>query len=257
MQRMKIYFVFREICNQNHKIMKNTLAFFKSRKSIFLLSLSFLLISPAIFGQKETRKISDFNEIEYSLPGTLEIVQSDKISLVLEGDKEDLERVITRVEGDKLKIYTKNNTSHLGDVKVFVSVVELEGISMAGSGDVIVKSKLKTDELELELSGSGNIQCEDLIADKLEVDLAGSGDIYLGGIAENEVEINIAGSGDVRAENLETKNAEVNIAGSGSVKVWATEELESNIVGSGNVYYKGRPLVDAETAGSGKTKPID
>ncbi len=237
--------------------MKKTIPLLRSRKTIFLVSLTLILISPAIYGQKDKREISDFSEIGYSLPGTLEIVQSDKVSLVLEGDKEDLERIITKVEGNELKIYTKNNSNGLGDVKAYVSVVKLSGISVAGSGDVIVKSKLQTDELDLELSGSGSIQCEDLMAKELEVDLAGSGDIFLGGVAENEVEINIAGSGDVKAENLKTKKAEVNIAGSGSVKIWATDVLESNIVGSGDVYYKGNPLIDAETKGSGSTKPID
>ena len=237
--------------------MKKSKQHFRSKKTILLAFLTLLFISPAVYGQKEKREVSDFSKIGYSLPGTMEIVQSDKASLVLEGDKEDLERIITKVEGDELKIYTKHSSHGLGDVKVYVSVVELSDLSIAGSGDVVVKSKLKTNELDLELSGSGSLQCEELMAKEVDVDLAGSGDIFLGGVADNEVEINIAGSGDVKAENLKTKEAEVNIAGSGSVKIWVTDELESNIVGSGDVYYKGNPLVDAETMGSGKTKPID
>jgi hypothetical protein len=227
------------------------------RKSFFVVSLAFLLISPAIYGQKEKREVLDFSKIAYSLPGTLEIVQSDKASLALEGDNEDLERIITKVEDNKLKIYTRKGSNGLGNVKVYVSVVELSDLSIAGSGNVIVKSKLKTNDLDLELSGSGNLQCEELMAKEVDLDLAGSGNIFLGGVAENEVEINIAGSGDVNAENLKTKEAEVNIAGSGSVKIWVTDELESKIVGSGDVYYKGNPLVDAETMGSGSTKPIN
>jgi hypothetical protein len=228
-----------------------------NRKTFYLLTLGLMLIGPLAFGQKEKREVSDFSQIGYSLPGSMEIIQSDKVSLVLEGDKDDLERIITRVEGKELKIYTKNSSSGLGQVKVYVTVTELEELSVAGSGDVTIKSRLKTDELEIQLSGSGNIQCEDLEANEVDIDLAGSGDILLGGVAENELEINIAGSGDVKAEDLQTKAADVNIAGSGSVKVWATDELESNIVGSGSVYYKGNPLVDAETMGSGKTKPIN
>ncbi len=216
-----------------------------------------MFLSCSLKAEKESRNISDFREIKYSVPCNLEIIQSDKISLVLEGDKEDLERIITKVEGDELKIYTKNFSSGLGDVKIYLSVTELNGLSVAGSGDVVFKSKLTTDELDLDLSGSGNIQCEELTANEVEVNIAGSGDILLGGMAENEFEINIAGSGDVRAENLKTKEAEVNIAGSGSVKIWATERLETNIVGSGDVYYKGNPLVNAESIGSGHTKSIE
>ncbi|MBA7545445.1 hypothetical protein ES705_37813 [subsurface metagenome] len=229
----------------------------RSRNYLVLIAAAFLLASTDIKAEKENREVSNFTKIGYSLPGDMEIVQGSEVSLILDGDKEDLEKIITKVEGNKLKIYTRNNTSGLGDVKVFITVVKLEGISVAGSGDVKVKTKLETEELDLDLSGSGSIQCEDLVANVLEVNIAGSGDVFLGGIAEKELEVNIAGSGDVRAENLKTKEAEVNIAGSGSAKVWVIDELETNIVGSGDVYYKGNPVVNAETIGSGSTKSLD
>ena len=258
MQRLLIFLVLREIETQNNKQMKKSISFLGNKKTILLVFLASLLISPAVFAQKEKREISDFTEIGFSLPGQLEIIQGSKVSLAIEGSKEDLEKIISKVDGDQLKIYRRNNhASGLGDVKVFVTVVKLNKLSIAGSGDVIFKSKLITGELEISLSGSGDIQCADLAADELEINIAGSGDIVLGGIAKEELEINIAGSGDVKAENLETKMAEVNIAGSETAKVWASEELETNIVGSGDVYYKGKPLVNAETMGSGSTKSID
>lgn len=237
--------------------MKKAIQILKTKTPFFAVLIFLLAISSSTYAQKQKRNVGDFTKISYSIPGTLEIVQADKVSLALDGDSDDLDRIITKVEGDRLKIYTKNNSNGLGDVKIYVSVVELSSVSVAGSGDVVVKSKLKTNELDLELSGSGNIKCEELIASEVEINLAGSGDVYLGGIADDELDVNIAGSGDVNAVNLKTKEADVNIAGSGSVKVWATDELESNIVGSGDVNYKGNPIVNAETVGSGKTRSIN
>ena len=221
--------------------------------SAILLVLT--LLAPVIYSQQENRDISEFEGISYCLPGTLEIVQGTKGSLVLEGDKSDLERIITEVDGGELKIYTKSHGSELSDVSVYVTVVKLESLSVAGSGDAIIKDILTGNELELNLSGSGNIHCNRLEASESEINLAGSGDVEIKGKV-NEVEISIAGSGDVNADGLESEEAEVSIAGSGSVKVWATKELESSIVGSGDVYYKGNPLVDAETTGSGSTRPL-
>jgi len=218
-----------------------------------VILFSFTSLSKA---QEEKRDVSGFDKISYSISGDLEISQGSTEELILIGDPEDLEKVETKVEGTTLKIYLKSNFSHIGKVQAKVTVKQLNKLSIAGSGNVVFKTGLKTEDFELELSGSGNVDCPDLTAGELDIDLAGSGNIKFAGELSGELEINIAGSGNIDCSNLKTKEAEVNIAGSGDVKVWATDELESNIVGSGSVYYKGNPLVDTETSGSGKTKPL-
>jgi hypothetical protein len=220
---------------------------------VTLLSLSFSVRD--LYGQQEERVVSGIESISYSLPGSLEIVQGEKESLLIKGDADDIQKVITEMEGGKLKIYSKSHESGLSNISIFVTVVKLEELSVAGSGDATIKDVLNVNELKLSLSGSGNIKCNQLEAHESEINLAGSGDIKIGGKV-HEVDINVAGSGDVYADGLESEEAEVKIAGSGSVKVWATKELQSNIVGSGDVSYKGRPLVDAKTSGSGSTKPL-
>ncbi len=227
-----------------------------NKRLSFLPFLLIMLFSTAmLYGQEEKREVSGFNSISYALPGTLEIVQGTSESLVLKGNKDDLEKIITKVEGNDLKIYTKSHGTNLSDVTVYVTVVELGELSAAGSGDIRIKDILKSTDFEMSLSGSGDVNCNRLEASKVEISLAGSGDVTIAGKV-NEVEISIAGSGDVKADGLESEDAEVSIAGSGSVKVWAVKKLETSIVGSGDVYYKGNPLIDAETVGSGSTKAL-
>ncbi|MGD2035194.1 MAG: head GIN domain-containing protein [Bacteroidales bacterium] len=237
--------------------MKNSRQDFPGTGIVIMLSFVFLIACVSVEAQKQKRDVSDFTEISYSLPGTLEIVQSDDVSLAIEGDDDDLERIITKVDGNKLKIYTKHGSSGLNNVKVFVHVRELEEISGAGSGDIIIRSKFKGGELEVNLSGSGNFKGEEIVCRNFDLDIAGSGDAYLGGVVDGEIDFDIAGSGSIKAENMKAGTADISIAGSGSAKVWVTERLETNIVGSGDVYYKGNPLVDAEAIGSGRTRPID
>ena len=227
------------------------------RKSVILsgILLAFL-IAQSIHAQEQKRDVSGFNKISCSISADLEISQANKEELILVGDTDDLEKISTKVEGGELKIYTKNNNTRLGKVKVMVTLKELNEVSLAGSGNVVFKSDLKTEEFEIELSGSGDITCPNITAKEVEISLSGSGNINMGGISEEELEVNIAGSGNIDCANLKAKEVQVNIAGSGDVKVWATDELGSNIVGSGSVYYKGNPLVEAVTSGSGKTKPL-
>ncbi len=225
--------------------------------SIVLLAAVLIFAgSNLVFAQTEERNVSGFDEISYSLPGKLIIEQGNTESLRIKADKDDLEKIITKVEGDHLRIYAKNGNYHMNDVEIFVTVKELEAISLAGSGDVIVKGDLKTEELKVSLSGSGDVTVASLTAEEVDASLAGSGDIRLGGKLSSELEISIAGSGDVDASELQVQEADVSIAGSGNVKVWVEEDLDVSIVGSGNVYYKGRPIIDASSTGSGSTRPI-
>jgi hypothetical protein len=224
--------------------------------SFCFIGLMSILPVANLQAQQEYRDVSGFDGISYSLSGNLEIAQGTSEKLMLKGDQDDLSKIITRVEDGKLKIYTKENTRIMGEVSVFVNVKDLHELSVAGSGNVVFKTGLKTSELGINLSGSGNIECMELIAAETEINLAGSGNIELGGIINGDSELNIAGSGDVDCENLQVTECEVNISGSGSARVWATDKLESNIAGSGNVYFRGEPLVNAKTSGSGSTKPI-
>jgi hypothetical protein len=212
-----------------------------------------VLISESL-AQEVKRDVSGFNSISYVLPGKLTIIPGNKESLIIKGDQETTDKIITEVKDNELKIYTKWNTFRGQNFEIVVTVISLNELSVAGSGNVVIEGTLKSNKFELDLSGSGNVMCNRIEGSELEVNIAGSGDITMAGKV-NKLEIDIAGSGDVNTGGLETQNAEVDIAGSGSATVWVNDKLETDIVGSGNVYYKGKPLVDAETAGSGRTRP--
>ncbi len=223
------------------------------------LSMTFWLCffsTTTLFAQEEKRQVENFNTISYSLSARLEIYQGFAESVLLKGDPDDIQKIITKVENGELKIYTKNNFSHLGDIVILVTVKELNTLSVAGSGDVVFKTELKSSDFTINLSGSSDMICEGLSVKSTSISLSGSGDIRLGGINKGNLTIRIAGSGDVDAEELQSKDGEVNISGSGSVKIWATETLSANIVGSGDVYYKGNPRTETHISGSGTMKSL-
>jgi hypothetical protein len=232
------------------------LLFLNRFRAISAAGTLLIFLSFNLRAQEEQRNVSGFNSIGFALPCQLEITQGTTEGLTLKGDKEDMDKIVTEVRGSELKIYTNSHNARFHDVVIRVSVVNLEELSAAGSGNVVFKTGLKTSDFEISLSGSGNLNCDNLMASSTNVNLAGSGSVSLGGVVSEDSEMNIAGSGNINAEKLQVKKCEVSISGSGSARVWATDKLESNIFGSGNVYYKGKPLVDANTAGSGSTKAM-
>jgi hypothetical protein len=60
--------------------------------------------------------------------------------------------------------------------------------------------------------GSGNVTAPDLAGDALKVGLPGSGTITLDGTA-NRVDIRLSGSGSVFCDELQAKAAEVTVSG--------------------------------------------
>lgn len=220
------------------------------------IAICLLILPSTANAQREVRELDYFNKISFTTGGYLEIVQGDTQKIELEGPQSVLEKIITAIDGDRLRIYSKKFIDQYGDLKIYITVRNLTDVTVAGSGDVIVNSPLKTESINIEVTGSGNIRIPDLTSIYTELQVTGSGDIIVKGVSKEKVEINVTGSGDVKASEYETKLVDVNVTGSGSAEIYATEKLEGNIVGSGSIYYKGNPLIDTKSTGSGRTKPL-
>jgi hypothetical protein len=104
--------------------------------------------------------------------------------------------------------------------------------------------------LDLELTGSGQIDMDDLSADEVWVDMTGSGEITLSGEAETQ-KISLLGSGTFDGHDFEGKYVEVSSKGSGKVIVWATVDLDVSLTEEGEIRYYGDVVPDMSN-GSGE-----
>jgi len=254
------------------------------------------------FGQsKESRKVDTFTKIAFRVPGKLYLRQGSEQKVELEGKRDILEKIETTVSNGRLSIGRENDNWNFwkwtDDEKiiVYITVKDLEGVSVSGSGDLIGESKFKTDQLDLSVSGSGSLMleadvsgelgtnvsgsgrlefkgvCQDLdgkvsgsgrinlglaSANKVVVGVSGSGKIIANGTAKN-IKANISGSGEVLAADLQVDVCEVRISGSGDVEVNVKSDLDATISGSGSVSYKGNPShVNSHASGSGKVRKM-
>ena len=126
---------------------------------------------------------------------------------------------------------------------------DINDVSLAGSGDLISKDQIITNDLNISLAGSGDIILN-VKTQSVKGAVAGSGDISLKG-STNNLLAKVAGSGDFNSYELNANDAEVSIAGSGDVQVSASNNLKARVAGSGDVTYRGNPTVDKKVAGSG------
>lgn len=212
----------------------------------------------------ETREVTAFDSIELRAFGDMHVTQSDKESLTLEGDEELLQKITSRVEGNKLilelgenwleRIMASINTIGRKAVKYHITVKDLKSLKVVGSSDVHMPS-LKTTKLHLVVTGNGDIKLPSLNADTLEVDISGRGEVMVAGQVRHQ-DIAIAGSGDYEARTLTSETASVSISGHGDVEVAVSQTLDVRIAGYGEVTYTGSPQVKQSIAGAGSVRQV-
>lgn len=207
----------------------------------------------------ESRPVSDFTQINLLGSGVLIITQGDHYALEVETDDNLMEYIKTEVQGDTLELgFTSaalDNRLRPTDGFVFrVTVQELEGLEVAGSGTINAES-LDCDMLVVTLAGSGEVRIGNLVAGDLTVQIIGSGDIGIEGEAERQSYL-IAGSGSIDTGDLRGDAVTVTIPGSGSATVWAMRTLHVSIAGSGSVEYYGSPSVTQSILGSGSVSGL-
>lgn len=228
-------------------------------KNLLLIAawLVFSCTTPALSGEtvKEIRNVGPFSAVSLAISADVFLTQGPVQRVEIEGDKASMDEIELVVNDETLKIRTKDRFhGNIGKVLVFITVPAIDELTVAGSGDITAESAIRTDELDLTVSGSGSIRFNELSAREVSATITGSGNIDVSaGQAQGELDVVITGSGSFSAEGFSAPEVDVNITGSGSAKVWAVKELETNITGSGNVGYKGNPIVNASATGSGKT----
>ncbi len=236
----------------------------KTKFQLFISVFSILLITnfqinAETLQNSKNRDLPKFTSVKLAISASVYLTQSNKQSFRIEASDKLVQLIETKVKDGKLTIkWSKNNVRHSEKIKIYISMEEIEGVAISGSGDIIADGKIKTDKLELAISGSGDMSFSDLEANDIKSKISGSADIYLAGSqTANTLSVSISGSGDVKAAKLPTKNVRVKISGSGDCKVNAIERLDATVSGSGDIYYKGRPIINGKVAGSGSIKSME
>jgi len=202
-----------------------------------------------------TRVTEDYNAIAVSGWFDVYLIDGKEGELTLEGESNLLEYITTEVKNGKLIIKTENNvdlkpSNWNSGIRITVPVENVSSISLSGSGDIVGKTRIKSEKLDTTMSGSGDITL-DVESNAVSASMSGSGDINLSG-STTDFSATISGSGDIKAFDLEADNVEATVSGSADIKVTANKMLKARVSGSGDITYRGNPeKVDTKTAGSG------
>jgi hypothetical protein len=200
---------------------------------------------------EETRVTPAFKGVELRLHGQVFIAHGPEYSVTIETSENLFGFINTRVVGNKLIIeQDRCIRCRLDDIQVFITMPALEEISLAGSGRILLADEWDAGELNLSVSGSGQISGT-FLAERVHTRISGSGNVLLKG-ATKDHHIQISGSGRVDGMDMVSRNAEVRISGSGNARIHVTNYLEARISGSGSIYFTGDPAIDSRITGTGR-----
>jgi hypothetical protein len=201
------------------------------------------------------RSTGDYDGIAVSGWFDVDLVSGNEGEITLQGEENLLEYIITEVKDGKLVIKTEKgvnlkSSSWKSEIRITVPVQSINSVSMSGSGDIVGKTKIKSDKFSTAMSGSGDITL-DIDSSTISASMSGSGDITLSGTTK-DFDATVSGSGDIEAYNLEADNVSATVSGSADIQVTAKKSIKARVSGSGDISYRGNPeKVDTKTSGSG------
>lgn len=205
-----------------------------------LLAVLFIVTFASAQNKKEL-KLDSFKEISMRIGGKLYLRQGSPQKVEIEGDREDLEDLEVRIDGDKLIIGKENNwgwnnwNDETKRVNIYVTAPTIEGLNVSGSGDVIAQTKIVTSRLKLNVSGSGLLELEGDVSGDVDADVSGSGRIELKGKCR-DFDSHVSGSGRVHLDITVAERAMFGISGSGKIEAaGSAQEVKATISGSGEV----------------------
>jgi hypothetical protein len=233
-----------------HKYMKKLLL------SAFLICSTVLLFAQKVINDPnaEVRSVSGFHAIHVSNSFDVYITQGNEEALAVSSNhKEDMDKIITKVENGVLKIWLDEKMRwglKNRKLKAYISVKQLSEIRGSGATDFNIEGELKAENLKLNLSGASDLKGKLTVTGKLQTSISGASDINISGSAE-ELVVSASGASDVKAYDFTTNTCQVDASGASGVKITVNKEMSARLSGASSVSYKGTAMIkDIKTSGA-------
>jgi len=183
------------------------------------------------------------DRLQIEVPGEVVYVQGANAGVVVTGPRDLAGRI--RIVGDRLTLEDDDRSEH-GYIRW-----SGDGFQVWSADDGLKITVTAPSVTSFDLVSSSDLTIRDYDQPRLNLILSGSGDVTAAGSART-VQIDVSGSGDIDLAALNTVDADVQISGSGDVRVGPTGKATVDISGSGDVALTRRAAeVSRTVSGSG------
>lgn len=211
--------------------------------SLFLLALlsglSSLTAQTGNRLQDEDRTVESFRALSVSSDIHVFISRDENRAVRVRARQNTLPRVITEVVEGELRIRLDKWEVGLGQVDVFVSLPELNALTVSGGSKVEGSEEFETEKIAIIGSGGSRISLR-LQVSELVCQSSGGAEIELEGRA-GRATLSASGGSELRAGKLKAEQALVVASGGADIYVYAVESLMAEASGGADIFYLGDP----------------
>ncbi len=208
------------------------------------------------------KRVVDARAVKVKLGGVIDLSvrQGATASLVVYGEKRDLDKVITVQDGDTIRIDMESNFSWGNRKQVRAELVlpavknlastgvgktEMLGfsgseltLSVDGAGAVTVTSQYKN--IDARMGGVGSMTLNAGDTDSIALNLKGAGGVQVNGNSKL-LRAKLGGVGSLNAKQLMADAVDLDMSGIGSASVYAKNSATLNLSGLGSATVYGKP----------------
>lgn len=208
-----------------------------------------LLFTFVTFGQfkgdgnvvTQKRDIPYFDEIVAKGQFELHISQGNEYKVEVTVDDNLQMYVLTQVTKQRLFIEVPDNIRKAKELKVHVTVDDLNSFVLLGAVDAITDTlNLKTSDFFI--SGTSDIELN-IISEQLVFEVTDVANVTINGKATN-FDLRVADEALIDAKYLETNICSLKASGFSDISVNVQEEFNLRVTGVGNIYYYGDPEIN-------------
>lgn len=194
-------------------------------------------------------EVESFNKIKFEGGYNVKLIKGEKPSFVMNTSQELHNKVKIWVEDGTLHVKTKVNNLGSDEIKLTITVKELENIKIEGGVFLTTSGILEVKDLNLEVEGGAHIDMK-LKCESLRAKASGGVNMEFEGTTDRFIAIT-EGAGNIDADHFEAKDVECRVSGVGNASVFATEKLNATVEGVGKIGYRGNPVINKQVNGIG------
>jgi len=207
----------------------------------------------------EMRAIEPFHGVVNQSPLTVTILVGHELAVQVEGPLDRTQRVQTDVR-DGVLVITLAKNPNWSDGKlptVNLTVPTLDQVGAESAGDVEVRGRLESDDLQLWTRGAGSLTLGDVAGRTVSLVAEGAGDLRAGGVTGRTVLLASRGGSEVDARTVLGAATVGEVIGAGRLQVgrFTGERFEARVQGAGELRVVG--AVDALTVSASGAGKVD
>ncbi len=207
---------------------------------------------------KEVREVGEFTAIDAGGAFDIFLSQADVTKVLIETEKGNIDKVITKVHNGTLEISSKG-IKNSDKLTVYITTPDIERIDIHGAASLEGLTSLQGDYLKIKASGASDSRLE-VYYTSLTTDVSGAASLTLSGEVPRHT-ANISGAGSLSASKLVTQVTKANASGAGSASINATNEVISNTKGAGSIDLISKPetltIISGEVIGENENLKVE